>query len=327
VTDTKQPTPPTTGAHPIRIKLGNILDVLLVHDPKQIQWLNQHPDVEREFDPTASLLHRIIDKRLKFDLAFDGKVLPVFRARKDKQREDEQDRLHQRLENLRGAPGEDRDHITDFVSGKETAEDIGVIVQQWCGRLFSSHYRASKEVYDAGKLLAEWPVTLPLRAFLHKRTGKLDAAKKAVLDVADNDVHCVHATSIGMNNLARTVRKLRGAAHAIGATKLAPDEVLRTCLTVPPAVLRSCTREIDAPFLSKPLTSRTLVVFLVAKSFATSGDLDDAFLGEQWSACPARDVIPEMLRAVWYAAHREETSEEVVLEKINTWSRIIKAVS
>ena len=70
-----------------------------------------------------------------------------------------------------------------------------------------------------------------------------------------------------------------------------------------------------------------LIVFLVAKSFATSGDLDDAFLGESWSACPARDVIPEMLRAVWYAAHREETKDEVVLEKINTWSRIIKAVS
>lgn len=327
MTDTKQPAPPTSGAHPIRIKLGNVLDVLVVHDPKQIHWLNQHPDVERELDPAASFLHRIIDKRFKLDMAFGDKVMPVFRSRKDKKREEQQDRLHERLEDLRGAPGEDRDRITDYVSNKDTAEDIGVIMQQWCGRLFSSHYRSSKEVYDAGKMLAEWPVTLPLRAFIQKHTGKLDTAKKTLSDVADNDIHCIHATSIGMNNLVRTVRKMRGAAHAIGATKLSPDEVLRTCLTVPPAVLRGCSAEIDAPFLSKPLSSKTLIVFLVAKSFATSGDLDDAFLGEQWSACPARDVIPEMLRAVWYAAHREETSEEVVLEKINTWSRFIKAVS
>jgi hypothetical protein len=326
VTETKQPAP-ETGAHPLRIKLGSFVDLLIVHEPKQIHWFNQHPDVEREIDGAASFLHRILEKRLKLDLGFADKVLPVFRARKDQQREAEQARLHERLENLRGAPGEERNWITDYVSGKDVPEDIGVIVQQWCGRLFSSHYRSSKEVYEAGKLLAEWPATLPLRAFLHKRSGKLDAAKKTVSNVADGDLHCIHATSIGMNNLARTIRKLRGAAHAIGATKLTPDEVLRTCLTVPPVVLRGCTREIDAPFLSSPLTPRTLIVLLVAKSFSISGDLDDAFLGEQWSACPARDVIPEMLRAVWYAAHREETPEEVVLEKVNTWSRIIKAVS
>jgi hypothetical protein len=155
----------------------------------------------------------------------------------------------------------------------------------------------------------------------------LDAAKTLISDVADGDLHCIHATSIGTKNLVRTVRKLRGAAHGIGATKLTPDEALRICLTVPPAVLRGCTREIDAPFLTSPLTKRTLIVLLVAKSFASSGDLDDAFLGESWSACPARDVIPEMLRAVWYDAHREETKDELVRAKINTWSRIIRAVS
>jgi len=326
VTDTLE-TAPNTGVKPIRIRLGKLLDVLLVHDPEQIRWLNQHPDVEREIDPSTSWLHRFIDKRLKLDLAFGGKPLPVFASKKNLERAATQRRLHDRLEDLRGLPGDEREQITNYISGKDTTEDIGVIVQQWCGRLFSSHYRSTKELYEAGKKLAEWPITLPLLALIEKKTGRFDAAKQAIADVADNDIHCIHATSIGMHNLARTVRKLRSAAHGLGATKLSPDDAIRMCLTVPPAVLRGCTQEIDAPFLASPLTQRTLIVFLVAKSFEKSGDLDDAFLGESWSACPARDVIPEMLRAVWYAAHREETKDEVVLEKINTWSRIIKAVS
>lgn len=318
---------PTTSVKPIRIRLGSFLDLLLVQDPDQIQWLNQHPDVEREIDPSTSWLHHFADKRLRLDLAFGGKPLPVFASRENFERAATQRKLHERLEDLRGLPGEERDRITDYVSGKDTPEEIGVIVQQWCGRLFSSHYRSAKEIYAAGKKLAEWPITLPVLAWLQKKSGRFDAAKKTVADVADNDIHCIHATSIGMHNLARTVRKLRSAAHGIGATKLSPDDAIRICLTVPTAVLRGCTREIDAPFLASPLTKRTLVVFLVAKSFETSGDLDDAFLGESWSACPARDVIPEMLRAVWYAAHREETKDEVVLDKINTWGRMIKAVS
>jgi hypothetical protein len=322
-TDTQQP----KQVRPIRIRFANWIDLLLVHDPEQIQWLNQHPDVEREIDPSTSWLHRFVDKRFKLDLGFGARVLPVFLSRKNAERADKQRKLHARLEDLRGLPGEERDRITDYISGKDTPDDIGVVVQQWCGRLFSSHYRSTKEVYDAGHMLADWPSTPPLRAFIEKRRGRLDAAKKVISEVADDDVHCIHATSIGTKNLVRTVRKLRGAAHGIGATKLTPDEALRKCLTVPPGVLRGCTREIDAPFLASPLTKRTVIVFLVAKSFAGSGDLDDAFLGESWSACPARDVIPEMLRAVWYAAHREETKDEVVLEKINTWSRIIRAVS
>jgi hypothetical protein len=318
---------PATGVRPIRIRFANWIDIVLVHDSDQIQWLNQHPDVEREIDPSASWLHRFADKRFKLDLGFGTQALPVFLSRKNAARADKQQKAHARLDDLRGLPGEERDRITDYVSGKDTPDDIGVVVQQWCGRLFSSHYRSTREVYDAGRMLADWPTTLPLRAFLEKRRGRVEAAKKLISDVADGDIMCIHATSIGMKNLVSTVRKLRGAAHAIGATKLTPDEALRMCLTVPPAVLRGCTREIEAPFLARPLTKSTLIVFLVAKSFASSGDLDDAFLGESWSACPARDVIPEMLRAVWYAAHREETRDEVVLEKINTWSRIIRAVS
>jgi hypothetical protein len=100
VTDTTDTRAKPT-VRPIRIRLASWIDVLLVHDPEQIQWLNQHPDVEREIDPSTSWLHRLVNKRFKLDLGFGAKVLPVFLSRKNTEREGKQQKLHARLENLR----------------------------------------------------------------------------------------------------------------------------------------------------------------------------------------------------------------------------------
>ena len=32
---------------PIRLRIPRVLDVVLISDPNQIQWLNRHPDVTR----------------------------------------------------------------------------------------------------------------------------------------------------------------------------------------------------------------------------------------------------------------------------------------
>jgi hypothetical protein len=128
-----------------------------------------------------------------------------------------------------------------------------------------------------------------------------------------------------MENVARTVRNLRKAAQSPDKQKLSPDDALRECLVAPPAILRGCAREVVAPFLEQPLTRSTLIVFLVAKAYASSGDLDVAFLSESWSACPARHVVPEMLRAVWHAAHHDEAEGKALLDTIqvlNGWGRL-----
>jgi hypothetical protein len=85
--------------------------------------------------------------------------------------------------------------------------------------------------------------------------------------------------------------------------------------------LRGCSDVVVAPFLDRPLTPQSLVVFLVARAYATSGDLDVAFSSNTWSACPARHVIPDMLRVVWRAAHHDEAEVKRLLS-INSWSRL-----
>jgi hypothetical protein len=282
---------------PLRVRLGTLLDVLLVDDPVHIHWLNAHPDVDRVIDPRATWLHRLVDARLHTDIGFADGVLPVFRPRSDRERARRQQELFERLERLRGKAGPARDELAACVSGRSGGEEIGVAAQHWCGRLFFAAYRSGRETYRAGRLIGTWPSAPPWRAILLRATGALDRAKRLVSEASRGDLHCIHATSIGMENVARSIRAMRRALERGEA--LTRDEVVRACLAAPQAVLRGVTARVEAPFLDAPLTPRTLVVFLVARAFEKSGDPDVAFLAEDWSACPARHVIPDMMRAVW----------------------------
>jgi len=310
-----------------RLHLGPLCDVLLVSDREQIAWLNQHESVSRKLDPKASWLHAFVDRRLSVDLAVDGKSLPVFLPRSDSARAQRQHQLDNDLEGTRGLPGAERDEMIGYVRGQKQFEEIGLAVQQWCGKLFFSNYQATRELHDAATLLAGWPRRLPWQAWADRVSGRLANAKLALASAAHGDLHCVHATSIGMENVANSVRKLRKAASDPHKKELSPDDVLRECLTAPPAVLRGCTQDIDAPFLDRPLTPRTLVVFLVAQMFAKTGDLDDAFLAETWSRCPAHEVVPEMLRAIWHAAQEQPKTDPLKLKLNGLGTLFERAVS
>ncbi len=307
---------------PIRLQLPRLFDLLLVSDPEQIQWLNQHEHVTRALDPTQGILHRILHRRMRDDLGFRGELLPVFRARSDVRRVQREEELDVELRDLRGMPGKERDLISSYVCGHKEVGEIGEAVQQWCGQLFSSRYKSTLETYEAGKLLAGWMSAPPWKTIHARVSGRLNRAKAVLEAAAEHDLYCVHATSIGMENLVRTVRELRKAARDEDEQLLSADAVLREHLSVPPAVLRGCTYEVEVPFLASPITPRTLVVLLLRRAYLATGDLDVAFLSDTWSACPARKVVPEMLRAVWHAVHYDEAEAQRLMSTINSWSRL-----
>jgi hypothetical protein len=310
-----------------RLRVLGLIDVVLTSDPEQIAWLNRHPDVVRPLDRDASLLHRMMHRRLALDLGFDDGVLPVFLSRADGERAARQADLAASLQEAAGAPGWERDEIAGHIAGS-AATDLGPTVQQWCGRLFDKHYRSTPESYRAGRLLAEWPAAPPWRALAARLSGRLARAKGVVADAAGGDPHCIHATSIGMENIARTVREMQRAAQLPELENASANRVLARCLKAPVAVLRGCRARVEAPFLARPLTRRSLVVFLVARAYARSGDMDVAFLAGGWSACPARHVVPEMLREAWYTARQGAPRESGWAERVKPWGRVLlRAVS
>lgn len=295
---------------PIRLRIPKLIDLVFVSDAEQIAWLNQHPAISRPIDPARSWLHRILDGRLRNDLGWNDRPLPVFQARGDERRSERQKLLYAAFETLRGLPGEEVDLIARYLAGETPASDIGAVVQQWCGRLFADRYRSTPETYAAGRLIAQWPSAPPWRALRDRLTGKLARAKSVLAAAAGSDPHCIHGTSIGMENVVRTLRKLRKASANPQTQGATPDEILRECMAAPPAVLRGCDAVVGASFLDTPLTPQSLIVFLVARAFDATGDLDVAFLSDSWSACPARRVIPEMLRNAWRTAHLEGRGRE-----------------
>jgi hypothetical protein len=122
---------------------------------------------------------------------------------------------------------------------------------------------------------------------------------------------------------------MRRAARLPELETASANRALARCLRAPPAVLRGCRRRIVAPFLAEPLTPRTLVVFLVARAFARSGDLDVAFLSGTWSGCPAHEVVLDLLREAWHAARDSKTPPgDVWSERVKPWGRVLlRAVS
>jgi hypothetical protein len=318
---TVKPTHAFRTIRPLRLRIRNLIDIVFVSDSKQIAWLNQHPAVTRPTDPSRSWLHRILDRRLRLDLRIDGKPLPVFQPRSDERRAERQKALYAAFETLHGLPGDERDLIADYLSGDKHLPEIGLVVQQWCGRLFSDRYRSTHDTYAAGRLLAGWASAPPWRTITDRLSGKLAYAKAVLAAAAGNDPHCVHGTSIGMENVARTVCKLRKASLQVDRQTTAPADIVRECLVAPKLVLRGCDDVVGAPFLGHPLTQRSLIVFLVARAFAASGDIDVAFLADSWSACPARRVIPEMLCTAWRTAHHHDPEVKRLLS-INSWSRL-----
>jgi hypothetical protein len=308
----------------IRVHVPGLLDVLVVREAEQINWLNDRAEVVRTIDPGKSWLHRLLHQQLMRDLRLpDGSPLPAFLDRNDPARAKRQQELEDHFDQLRGLRGPERDEMAAFVRGKKTSADIGIAVQQWCGKLFHSGYRADGDTYAAGDLIAGWVSAPPWKTLFLRLSGKLDASKRLIFEAAKADSYCVHATTIGTRHITGAVEKLRRAALRSGDRELGPDEILRECLVVPPALVRTCAADLEVPFLDLPLTSKTIVIFMTARAYKDSGDQDDAFLAEGWSACPARDIIPEMLRAVWHAAQRSPTNGKTVLEKIDHLSRLI----
>lgn len=310
----------------MRLQIPHLLDILLVDDPQHIRWLNEHPDIIRPLDSNVSLLHRLINRRVLSDLRFDTGVLPVFQARQEVDRARQQAELRDALDDLKLSPNDAVEALGAYVArvaaprvpaaSAAATTAISVIVQQWVGRLFSERYRADASTAAAAELVAQWPSAPPWRALLHRARGQLAAAKKSLATAAANDLHCIHATSIGAHNIERSVQRLHKLATPANLEALAPDEAMRRCLTVPPVLLRGCERDISVPFLSRPLTQRSIVVFLLASAYRNSNDVDDAFLDGTWSACPAHQAVPDMLKAVWQAARDAKEAEDGSLSKL-----------
>src|SRR6187402_1397890 len=217
----------------MRLAIPFLFDILLVDDPDQIRWLNEHPDVLRPPEDSGGFLLRLVNQLTVAAMGFDGQILPVFLRRDDPSRARKQRELADALDEPTRVVGADTTWLGTYVAGYASSETegasksqasgdpeqmVGVYVQQWCGRLFAPRYIATLATYAAGRRVAHFPTEPPWRKLGKRAKEEFAAAKRTLADAAGNDIHAIHATSIGMENITRSVRRMRSLAKHAGVT-------------------------------------------------------------------------------------------------------------
>ena len=288
-----------------RIRIPGLLDLLIVDDPDEMATLNRHPDIARTISGQGGLLHRVLHGRIYGTLRAGGEPLPAFAGRDSAPRAARQTALETSLAryDVRAAPiKSDIERLARYVATGTAEVPIGVSVQQLVGRLFRPGYMATPATYEAARVINEWPRANPVKAAWWQASGKLARSKRFLWERAGQDPACIHATAIAFHNMVAAIEKLRTTAIRAGTRNLSVHDAVRGSLVAPPAVLRSATGPVRAPFLKRPLRTGTLVLFKLGAMHERSHDPTIAFATGEWNQCPGHDVVPRLLAAIWTTA-------------------------
>src|SRR5207245_9980516 len=169
--------------------------------------LNSEPALRRGPSGTGPLLKRLLWKRIRDTFSVgNGRLLPTFEPREDPARAAAQQRAEARLTALASTPQPfDRDAVValaQYVAGTDPEVPIGVTVQQIIGRLFDGSYTATRESYEAARVvstvLSACPINV-LRALWWTLSGRLAASRKLLWTLANDEPVIIHSPAIPMH--------------------------------------------------------------------------------------------------------------------------------
>ena len=283
-----------------RISIPLVIDLLIVNDPAQIAVLDAHPAVTRHFEKSSSWVVRWFGARLSNVLSIGNTLLPALLPREDHIRQGQTAVLERRFgprgENAVIMP-EDIQVLARYVRGEVGEAAMMTRLQSVIGRQFAADYQASGQtVHDA--LLLDSAARNFAKGFWLRLTGQIRPARQRMAQACDGDIYAAHATVIALHSLAVPMRSLRrifgdAAGRARGAA-----EIVAGAIEPPPSSLRSVSGPVEAPFLSWPLSAKSLLVFAPPPS----AGVDTAFAMGRWSQCPAHAFVRRLLEDAWRAA-------------------------
>ena len=285
-----------------RLSWWPIADVLVIDDPLQMATLNAHAHVSRYVLDEGGWINRLVHRWIYGTFTIGRAPLGVFTAHEDEARITRQEALERRLKQTEPA-ADGIGALARYVAGVEGPDEIGVVAQQVIGRLFFTDYVASAETYRAARRLMH-PIWIAWAVL----TGRRPPGTDALIARARHDLDCVHATGIAVHGLVDTLARMRRLAKKRhrGRTPNADAAVLHT-LVAPSLLLRSCTKDTIVPFLDEPLRRGTLIVFRLRAMYEAARTTDLAFSRDAWSRCPAHELVPRLLLAVWREAKHVPT--------------------
>lgn len=288
-----------------RIRIPELVDVLISGDPGEIEQLAQRTELDRAYADPSLAVNRYVLRHLRKTLQIDDRLFPTFMAREDQGRAAAQGTLWARLNAVASSfsrgPTELED-IAAFVRGEGPTEACGRLVQQVVGCLFVPNFKATPDSWAAAVILDKAVRTMnPALLAWWSATKRVDRAKHLLSEMVQGDVAGVHAVGIALHNIVSGVSLMRELfSDPVQRAALSPAAAGAKCLFAPSMVLRQPTRA--CPFAKGRLMPATLVVLKLQTANKKSPDRNTVFLRETWSRCPAEQWVPALLEGVWRRA-------------------------
>jgi hypothetical protein len=133
--------------------------------------------------------------------------------------------------------------LANWVRGTGSDEEVGILVQQLLGQLFSSRFVATEESWEAAKILVAAPRSknVPKMAWWFV-SGKVRRAKRFLADMVEDDLSAVNAIGIATHNVVKSFRRMR-VLYADTAIRfgLSPETAAEQCLFAPVSLYRQAT--------------------------------------------------------------------------------------
>jgi hypothetical protein len=300
------------------LRVPGLLDLFTADEAASIRSLDSHPRIDRVFDDEGPLATRLVRRRIRSVFHVGGRLWPAFLSRHDQRRQSDTAALHARLTGEAQRIVFDEaalDRLASLLTAPQAGRpEIGSAMQQAVGRAFHPGFEATRDLYDAADVLANWPQARFFRAIWLRLTGAVVRARRKVLKACNDNPYCAHAISLALPNLIATFERMRtvriesdqpaslDAATIVARCLGGPKTLMRGVrpLKLPPEpklALRRDNVKIDVPETRKPLRQGAIV--RLDRSKAQIFDRGLVFSEESWSACPARSWVPALFAEIW----------------------------
>jgi hypothetical protein len=288
-----------------RRRVPGLIDLFEVNDPDEIKALARDPHLDRSFETATCPVNWLLLKRSLKVLSFNGRRFPTMMPRDDPQRASRQQELWNTLTekaaSIKIGP-EELEPLAKWVRGAGSDDQLGILVQQLLGQLFSGKFTATEESWAAAKVLVAAPRSknLPLMLWWFV-SGKVRRAKHLLADMADDDFSAVNAVGIAVHNVVKSLRHMRLLyANVEVRSGLSAEAAAEQCLFAPVSVYRQATAA--ARLGDCPYSRHSLFVLSIGEAARHAEGRSLVFMEDSWSRCPANLWVPAMLQGVWSRA-------------------------
>jgi hypothetical protein len=288
-----------------RQHLPGVIDLFEVSEAAEIEAVARDTRLDRKFDSSGCPVNWLLLKRSLAVLSFAGRRFPTMIARDDNERARRQNELWNRLSERAAAikdGAEELRPLAEWVRGAGADEEVGILVQQLLGQLFSSDFVATEESWEAAKVLVAAPRSknIPQVAWWFL-SGKLARAKRILAGMVNGDLSAVNAIGIAAHNVVKSIRQMR-VLYANTATRgsLMAETAAEKCLFAPVRLYRQATTA--GEFGDCPFSKGSLFVLAIGEASRQPGGRSLVFMDDTWSQCPANVWVPAMLQGVWKRA-------------------------